>query len=91
MIFAGQHVQDHMKEYRLKKKIMHISTQVESMVKREKIATKPEGALGGSNPDQPPQPVRSIPLGTTLLVRNFDKIISRFEDHDPVFNSITRE
>jgi hypothetical protein len=91
MIFAGQHVQDQMKEYRLKKKIMHVSTQVESMVKREKIATKPEGALGASNPDQPPQPVRSIPLGTTLLVRNFDKIISRFEDHDPVFNSISRE
>jgi len=54
MIFAGQHVQDQMKEYRLKKKIMHVSTQVESMVKREKIATKPEGALGASNPDQPP-------------------------------------
>lgn len=91
MIFAGQHVQDTMKEYRLKKKIMHISSQVESMVKREKIATKPEAALGGIGPDQPAQPVRSIPLGTTLLVRNFEKIISRFEDHDPVFNSITRE
>jgi hypothetical protein len=88
MIFAGQHIDDSLKNYRLKKKIMHVSTQLETMVKREKIATKPDAT---GNPEKLAQPVRSVPLGTTLLVRNFDKIITRFEEHDPVFNSITRE
>ena len=35
--------------------------------------------------------MRAIPLGTTILMRNFDKVIQRFEEHDPVFSSITRE
>jgi hypothetical protein len=35
--------------------------------------------------------VRAIPLGTTILMRNFDKVIQRFEEHDPVFSSITRD
>ena len=42
MIFAGQNINDNLKNYRLKKKILHVSNQLESMVKREKIATKPD-------------------------------------------------
>jgi len=61
------------------------------MVKREKIATKPDLSQAIGNPEKLTQPVRSVPLGTTILVKNFDKIITRFEEHDPVFNSITRE
>ena len=59
------------------------------MIKREKIAAKPD-ASASMNIDSAPIPVRSLPIGTSLLVKNFDKIITRFEEHDPVFNSITR-
>ena len=88
LIFAGQQVNDTLKDYRLKKKIIHVSTQLETQIKREKIAAKP-APTDGNTAEAPV--LRSVPIGTTLLVKNFDKIMTRFEEHDPVFSSITRQ
>lgn len=38
MVFEGQAVDDPVKNYRLRKKIQHVSLQLESMIKREKLA-----------------------------------------------------
>jgi hypothetical protein len=38
----------------------------------------------------PGQPTKAVSLGTTLLMKNFDRIISRFEEKDPVFHAVSR-
>ena len=86
MIFEGQYIGDPKLNYRLKKKIQHVSTQLHHMIKREKVASGGQPVAVSANG----QPVKTVSLGTTLLMRHFDRIIQRFEEHDPVFHAVSR-
>ena len=48
MIFEGQQVHDALRNYRLQKKIQYVSSQLENIIKREKIAAKPDTTAGGA-------------------------------------------
>lgn len=66
---------------------------MEHMIKREKMANNNAalahpGAMSESK--EAGVPKNQVSLGTNLLVKNFEKIISRFEERDPVFHSVSR-
>lgn len=85
LIFEGQTVNnDFVRNNRLKKKIQYVSMQLHNMAKRESVSTVPnlEGTLAPI--------VKGLNAGTNLIMKNFNNIISRFEERDPVFNSISR-
>ena len=47
-------------------------------------------AIASGDPASPNQPSKTVGLGTSLLMRNFEMIVSRFEEHDPIFDAVSR-
>lgn len=75
------------------------------MIKREKLSQTtlnasafksdsllPGGGGGGGSGSSgaPSSSLASASLGTNLLMKNFDSIISRFKEKDPIFHSVSR-
>lgn len=76
MIFEGHTVRgDELRNYRLKKKIQHVSIELQTMIKREKLIAGNTVTAQSLASNPTPQPTRAVSLGTTLLMRNFDRIV----------------